>query len=293
MSPQTEDWKQGATDKPILQHLTKTFPRRLWNAIAHNFQWKLLALFLAVLLWVGLILQDPSLTRERVFSGVPLTISGSDTIRRNGFIVTKGLEENNAIVKLKADVPQQQYNEVTAQNYSPRIDLSRITEAGGQTIKVTTTSTTLYGTVTEVSPAEIPIVVDAYVTNFRIPVQVIVMGDYPQGYYATLPMTDISTVTVSGPESIVSKIARIALEYDVSQLTPQATTIQTALALHYMDIDNQELDAALLEPTSGGVLLRSIVVEQKLYPEKVISLNQTMLTTGTPKKGYEVKSVTL
>ncbi len=293
MSPQTDETKQTAVEKPILRRLTKTFPKRLWAAISHNIQWKLLALFLAVLLWVGLILQDPSLTRERVFTDVPLTITGSDTMRRNGFIVTQGLEEENAVVKLKVDVPQQQYNDVTAQNYNPRIDLTRITEAGEQTIKVTTTSTTLYGTVTDVSPAEIPIVVDEYVTNFRIPVQVSILGDYPQGFYGTAPTTDVSTVSVSGPESIVNQIAKIVLEYDVSQLAAQAATLQTALALHYMDMDGNELDASLLEPTSGGVLLRSIVVEQKLYPETTLSLNQTALTTGTPKKGYEVKSVTL
>lgn len=293
MNPQTEDTKAAAAEKPILRHLTKAFPKRLWTAISHNFQWKLLALFLAMLLWVGLILQDPSLTRERVFTGVPLTISGSDVLRRNGFIVTQGLEEANAVVRLKADVPQQQYNEVTAQNYSPRVDLSRITEAGEQTIKVATTSTTLYGTVTDVSPSEIPIVVDQYVTNFRVPVQVSVLGSYPQGYYGTQPTTDVSIATVSGPESIVSKIAKIVLEYDVSLLPPQAALLQTALTLHYMDIDNNELDATLLEPTSGGVLLRSIVVEQTLYPEKTLTLNQTALTTGTPKAGYEVKSVAL
>ncbi|HPJ01358.1 MAG TPA: CdaR family protein [Candidatus Limiplasma sp.] len=293
MSTPIDETKPVSSEKRILKHLSTTFPKRLWSAVTHNLQWKLLALFLALLLWVGLILQDPSLTRERVFTGVPVTITGSDTLRRNGFIVTQGLEEANAVVKLKVDVPQQQFNEVNAQNYAPRIDLSRITEAGEQTVKVATTSSTLYGNVTDVSPTDIPIVVDAYVTNFRITVQVSVVGDYPMGFYGTDPVTDVSTVTVSGPESIVSRIAKIVLEYDVSLLDPRASRLQTALALHYVDIDNNELDATLLEPTSGGVLLRSIVVEQSLYPVKSISLSQTALTTGTPKAGFEVKSVTL
>ena len=293
MSPHPDDNKPAAAEKQILHRLTKSYPKQLWTAISHNLQWKLLALFLAVLLWVGLILQDPSLTRERVFTDVPLTITGSDTLRRNGFIVTGGLEEQNAVVRLKADVPQQEYNDVTYVNYSPRVDLSRITEAGAQTVKVSTTSTTLYGTVTDITPAEIPIVVDNYVTNFRIPVQVSVVGDYPEGFYGTAPVTDVSTVTVSGPESIVSKIAKIVLEYDVSTLTAKAAVFQTALSLHYRDSDNNELDASLLEPTSGGVLLRSIILEQRLYPVKTIALNQSALTTGTPLAGYEVKRVTV
>ena len=293
MSPQAEDKKPAVTEKPLLHRLFVTFPQQLWVAISHNLQWKILALIMALFLWVALILQDPALTRERVFADVPLTITGSDTLRRNGFIVTQGLEEASAIVKLKVDVPQHEYNDVTYANYSPRVDLSRISEAGEQTVTVSTTSTTLYGMVTDVSPEDIPVVVDSYITNFRIPVQVAVIGEYPDGYYGTAPVPDIGTVTVSGPESIVSKIARIVLEYDVSILPARENTVQTALPLHYRDINDNELDPALIEPTSGGVLLRSIVLEQKLYPVKTLSLNQTALTIGTPKKGYEVKGITM
>lgn len=293
MSPHTDDLKPVATEKPLLHRLLKTYPKQLWVVLSHNLQWKMLALFLAVCLWVGLILQDPSLTRERVFTNVPLSITGADTLRRNGFIVIRGLEEENAIVKLKADVPQQEYNDAAYANYSPRIDLSRVTEAGEQTVKVSTTSSSLYGSVTDVSPDSITIVVDDYITNYRIPVQVSVISEYPEGFYGTTPAPDVSTVTVSGPESIVSKIAKIVLKYDVSALPARATTLQTALSLHYMDIDNNELDSTLIEATSGGVLLRSIVLEQKLYPIKTLSLNQVALTTGTPEKGYEVKSVTM
>ncbi|MFH1512042.1 MAG: CdaR family protein [Bacillota bacterium] len=292
MSPQADDKKAAGTDKPLLHRLFITFPRQMWVALSHNLQWKLLALFLAVCLWVGLILQDSSLTRERVFTNVPLTITGADTLRRNGFIVTQGLDEASAIVKLKVDVPQHEYNDVTYVNYSPRIDLSRITGAGVQAVKVTTTSTTLYGAVQEVTPEAIAVTVEEYITNFRVPVQVEITGEYPEGFYGTPPATDISVVTVSGPESIVSKITRIILRYDVSLLPARTGSLQTALPLHYQDIDGNELDSSLLEPTSGGVLLRSIVLAQVLYPIKTLSLNQTALTAGTPRQGYEVKGVT-
>ncbi len=293
MSPYKDDGKITFPDKPQLHKALRTFPKRLWLSVSNNLQWKLLALVLAVGLWVGLITQDDTLTRERIFSNVPLSITNSDTLRRNGFIVIQGLEEENALVKLKVDVPQKEYNNVAYSNYNPRLDLSKITEAGKQTVKVSTTSSSAYGTVTDVSPDAISMVVDAYITNYRIPVQVQTVGNYPDGFYGTTPTVDISYAAVSGPESIVSQIARIVLVYDVSSLSAQEGTIQTALAPHYMDTGNNELDSTLIESTSGGVLLRSIVVQQGLYPIKNISLNQTQLITGTPKTGYEVKSVTL
>ncbi len=293
MSPQTEPIKPSGKDKPLLRRIFQTYPKLIWAVVSHNLQWKLLALFLAICLWVGLILQDPTLTRERTFTGVPLSITGADTLRRNGFIVVQGLEEENATVKLKADIPQKLYNDATYANYNPRLDLSKISEAGEQTLKVSTTSSTTYGTVTEVSPAEIAIVVDEYITNYRIPVQVETTGAYPDGFYGTTPTLDLAAVTVSGPQDIVSQIARVVLTYDLSQVPARTGALQTALPPHYVDAAGNELDSTLLEPTTGGVLLRSIVVQQTIVAAKSLPINQTALTSGTPKKGYEIKSVTV
>ena len=54
--------------------------RYVWHILKHNLGWKLLALFLAVALWAGLITQDPTLTREKTFSDVQVNITGSDTL---------------------------------------------------------------------------------------------------------------------------------------------------------------------------------------------------------------------
>lgn len=271
----------------------RRLPGRFWRMLSHNLLWKLLALVLAISLWAGLITQDPTLTRERVFTDVPVTISGSDTLRRNGLIVLSGVEDDSALVRLRVEVPQREYNSVTSSNYSPRIDLSKITETGEQSLKITTTSTTTYGTVTEVYPDNMTVVVDNYITSYRLPVTIHQTGDYPSGFYGTTPTLDPSVVSVSGPESIVSKIARIGITFDVSNLPSQSGLVRTALPLTYEDENGNLLDDSLIEASSSGVLLRSIVVEQQLYPTKSLALNTLALTTGTPADGYEVKSITM
>ena len=85
-------------------------PARFLRVCLHNWGWKLLSLFLAVCLWAGLITQDPTLTRERVFSDVPVTVTGTDTLIGNGLIVVSGLEDENLSVRLRADVPQRSYS---------------------------------------------------------------------------------------------------------------------------------------------------------------------------------------
>ncbi len=285
--------KPTPAEKSAISNALHQLPRRFWAMLSHNLLWKLLAVVLAVSLWAGLITQDPTLTRERVFNDVPVTVTGSDTLRRNGFIVVSGIEDDSTLVRLKVDVPQREYNSVTTSNYNPRIDLSKITEIGEQTLKISTTSTTTYGTVAEVSPASITVMVDNYITSYRLPVTIHQTGDYPAGYYGSTPTLDPSVVSVSGPESIVSQIARIGINFDVSHLPSQSGLVRTALPLTYEDEDGNLLDSSLVEASSSGVLLQSIVVEQQLYPTKTLDLNTLALTTGTPATGYEVKSVTI
>ncbi len=291
MNAEPEKKERGAETaaESSLKKALRSLPARFGRLLLHNWQWKLLAVFLAVCLWAGLITQDPTLTRERVFTDVPVTISGTDTLRRNGLIVLDGLGELR--VRLSVDVPQREYNTVTTSNYNARIDLSRIVETGPQTLRVIATSTTTYGTVSEISPDTLEVTVDRYVTNYRVPVTINRTGEYPAGWYGATPSLDPSAVAVSGPESLVDRIARVMVDFDVSQLPAAAGLVRTAMPMYFVDANGERLESDLLEVTSAGVLLRSIVVEQTLYPTKSLSLSSLSMIEGEPANGYEVKSV--
>ena len=69
----------------------RTLLAHLGRLLLHNWPYKLLSVFLSILLWAGLITQDPTLTREKSFQDVNVTISGSEAIKRNGFIVLSDL----------------------------------------------------------------------------------------------------------------------------------------------------------------------------------------------------------
>lgn len=291
MDPERGEPKVTPPDKPIAKALAG-LPQRFLRMVSHNFLWKLLALVLAISLWAGLITQDPTLTRERVFTDVPVSVTGADTLRRNGMIVVSDTGAAIGSVLLRVEVPQREYTSVTTGNYNPRVDLSKITDTGEQSLKISTTSTTTFGTVTEVTPDSVNVTVDKYVTSYRLPVTVRQVGEYPAGFYGASPTLDPSIVSVSGPESVVSQIARVVVDFDTSRLPAQAGLVRTALAPTYEDADGNPLDGTLVEASSAGVLLRSIVVEQQLYPTKTLALNALALTTGTPAAGYEVKSVT-
>jgi YbbR domain-containing protein len=261
--------------------------------LRHNLGWKVLALFLAVALWAGLITQDPTLTREKTFTEVPVTITGADTLKRNGLIVTSDLTANPPTVRLKVDVPQKEYNNVTAGNYNVRIDLSRISAPGEQEVKISASSTSAYGSVVEFVPDTIKVDVEKYTTKYRVPVTPVLEGELPSNFYSTSPSMDPPTVAISGPASLVGRIIRVAATYDQSLLPAREGPVSSTVPFVLVDDTGAEIQSSLIEVTSESVLLRNVIMAQTLYNTRVIDLSQVALTTGKPGDGYQVKSISV
>lgn len=265
--------------------------RRVRAMLLENWGAKLLALFVAVALWAGLISQDPSLTREKQFSNVTVNINGADTLKRNGFIVLDDVDALLDDVDVRVSVPQGQYTNATASNYSVRIDLSRIKEAGEQEVKILSTNTSTYGTVVEIVPSSITVQVDEYITRYRIPVSVVTEGEPPEGYYASDPSADPPIIAVSGPKSIVSRIVSAQVVVNQATLPAKEGTVRRAMAFTLLDEDGQAIDSDLLQITSESVLVDAIVVEQTVYSQRIVYLSDLGLVTGEPAEGYEIKGV--
>ena len=201
------------------------------------------------------------------------------------------LKTNPITVRMEVDVPQLSYNSVGATYYNPRLDLSKITAAGPQTLKITTTSTSTYGTVTELTPDTVQVEVEEYITRYRIPVTIEQKGEIPEGYYLDDLKLDPSLVAVSGPKSLVNQVRRAVAELDLSQLAPKEGGYAEAIPFKLLDAQGEEIVSDLISVTSESVLLDSVVVEYDLYPLQQISLSTLGLTKGEPAEGYEVKSV--
>lgn len=259
----------------------------------NNWGFKLLALFLAVVLWAGLISQDPTLTREKTFNDVTINLTNTETIKRNGFVVVTDMTELLKHAVIEVDVPQMQYDNAQASFYNVRVDLSKITQTGVQEVKVTATNSSTYGAVKSISPATITIEVEDYVTRYRIPVGMEVVGEAPEGFQAGYPSPDPPLVAVSGPRSQVEKVARAKVIVDQSLLPAREGQVRTAVPFTLMDMWGEPVDSSLLEVTSESVLLDSVVLEQQVYATREINLNDMALLSGTPAEGYEVKSISV
>lgn len=263
---------------------------RVKKAVLHNWGLKLGCLALSVVLWGGLISNDGNLTREKTFTDVAVTAVNADILQRNGLVVVSGLEELGTL-QMRVEVPQRYYNSVTPSTYNTRVDLSRITSAGEQMLPIITNTTSTYGQVTWLSRNEVKVVVDDYITRRRIPVQLEKTGTAPAGFYAPEPSIDPALVVISGPRQEVQRVARCVAVYDLSRLTAQPGSQLTAVPFVLQDANGQVVDSSRISVTTESVLLDTVLVDQRLYPLKTVDINLGGITSGQPKAGYHVASI--
>ncbi|MBE5770332.1 MAG: hypothetical protein E7336_03040 [Clostridiales bacterium] len=272
---------------------TENILKKIWKRLTHQWAWKITCLALAICLWGGLISQDATLPREKVFENVKINISGTTTMKNNGFIVVEGLDELEPI-QIKVSVPQKYYNSVTASYYNTRLDLSQIKDVGQQTLKIITSSTaSVYGTVTETSVTEIPVVVEHYVSRSRIPVEVRAIGEAPEGYMAIIAEYDPLRVDIAGPASVVEQVSVCVVEYDFSTLPAAYTQKKASCSFHFESADGKRLDSDDLTVTYQSTALQNINLALEVYPWIDVPVYTENLVSGEPAQGYEITGITV
>lgn len=265
---------------------------RVKGIVLNNWPMKLLSLVLALVLWVGLITQDPTLTREKIFRNVTVAVNNSDILRRNGYVVVSDLDALLQDVDVVVEVPQQQYGAATPANYNIRVDLTRLeARPGVQDLPILSTGSTAYGAVTRINPASISVHVEEYVTHSYIPVNVVQEGEVPEGFYAVGLTRDPSWITVSGPRSLVERVDRAQVVFNMSDLPPREGQVERALTFTLLDADGNPVESDMLQVTRESVLRERINISVTLYTMRDVGILDAQLYTGQPAEGYEVTDV--
>ncbi|MBQ6173375.1 MAG: hypothetical protein IJK28_01990 [Clostridia bacterium] len=233
--------------------------RELWRIVRNNFGFKLLALLLAVILWAGLITQDPNLTRTKDMPGTAVKITGEDNLRRAGYIVVEGTETLNTGVTVRADVPQLQYQTAAGSNYNPTLNLSGLSGEGLHEVRITTNNSTTYGNVLEVVPATVRLKLEAYVANSQKPVRIAAEGEVPEGWVITAVRTDERRMEVSGPASVVNRIRYVEAIVPLDSIALQEGDQEMAVLFRLMDGEN-EVISDQVTVTYGQVQRSNLIV---------------------------------
>lgn len=277
--------------RPDTKKLPLALLSRAWHAIKSNWKLKLISLVVAITIWGALISEDATLTREKTFNDVAVSVTGADTLQRNGYVVIDGLD-NLPPIRMRAEVPQKAWESALPAYYSVRVDVSRITATGTQSLPILTSSTSAYGTVEWLSTEQIQVTVDEYITRRRVPVRLAPTGQVPSGLFASSAIVDPADVVVSGPRSLVSRVSHLLANYNQSALVEGSGLQYSAVPFRIIATDGSELASKHIAITNENVLLDTLLVEQAVYPMKQVDINLTGLTRGKVLDGYEITGIT-
>ncbi len=262
----------------------------LHHVITHNLWMKVLAVAISVVLWAGLISQDETLTREKTFNDVNVSINGADTMRRNGYIVTSDLETMLSGVSITAAVPQKQYENAEASAYNVRVDLSKINGTGIQEVRLINSNSSTYGRVVNTSPSSVQVVVEDYVIRQKIPVSVNV-GTIPDGWYMSKPEVDPVVITVAGPKSVVETILRAKGYLDPSTIEWEEGTVLTPVSFNLVDRSGEIVNNSLVQITSDSTIIDTVLAETQILPTKSFDVTGLIETYNSVAKGYEIAGI--
>ena len=270
----------------------------IWKAtchvLFHNGWVKLIALLISLVLWAGLISQDETLTRDKTWQNVNISVSGEDSLKRSGFIVVSDMEELLSGVSDTAAVPQKQYESAEASAYNLRIDLSRLKGTGMQELKILSTGSAAYGKIVNTVPAVLNVEVEEYSVRQRIPVSVKVGGEYQNGWYRNWympnPNVDPTLITVSGPRDLAQSISIARVFIDPDKLEWAEGTLWTTGEIKLYNRAGEEIQSPLLDITTEGTTIDTVLIEGNVLPTKSFSVSNMIEMQGEVKEGFRLVS---
>jgi len=263
---------------------------RAWNTVWRRPLPKLSALLLAFLFWAVIIASDPSLLRERTFSSAVVSVQGIELLRNRGYIVMEDLTSEPIVVRMRVEVKQADYDRVTAASFAPQLNLAQqITGAGTQQVRFTPTYENI-GTVVSFEPEFIEVTVEPYATR-RVPVVIEKAGENAELIWTSQPVSDPSTLTVTGPKSLVDQVRRVVATLPMNSLTVDRPEDSLTATIELQDAAGLPVTSPLLRVTNESIDTDSVRIDVLVYPMKEIPVSVDSAVTGIPAHGYRLGEV--
>ncbi len=251
----------------------------------------LVSLLCAIVMWSALVASDPTLTRPKTFQNVPISVVGEAALKSRGFIVMDDLESLLSGARMTVEVTQQNYNRVSATSYNPHFDLADVKGEGLNMLQIAFSSQ-IYGPVIAFDFSDVIVNVERYITR-RVPVVIELVGFTSDDVYLDSYRTDPTMLSVSGPQSLVTRVARATARLDLSQLSLDRMSDRTALYVELQDVSGQTIESDKLEITNQTVITDTVIVDTTVVPAVMVPLDLDALVIGEPAPGYELVGISV
>jgi YbbR domain-containing protein len=240
--------------------------------VVHNWPLKVAAIGLATLLYGGLVVSQNTETFTRP---VPIGIDNAPS----DIVVLSTL---GSVTRIQYAAPPDLGLRIDSTSFHAAINLAGVDPTGGPvTLSVTVEAADPRIQVLDIDPHAITVTLDR-VGSKVVPIHAIVVGPVPSGLTVGDPVVDGTTATVTGPQSIVGKVAAVDAFVPIDA---SGVDLNQDVDLTPVDALGGSLDKVDVQPASVRVRLAVFTdLRTKTLPVRAN-------VVGTPAAGFEVASV--
>lgn len=245
--------------------------------IIANLRTFLLAFILALAVWISAVTStDPD--EVRVFpSPVPLEVVGMES----GLVSLEKIPEK---VQVTLRAPRSVWQELLAspQSVHAVLDMTGLGE-GTHTLKVRLQIDRGPVRVLSISPATVTFTLESLLSR-QMSLEAVVSGEPAVGYQAGNITLEPSTVILSGPRSLVSRVTRLKVEVNLSGVRE---TIDRTLPIQALDEKGQTVSGINLLPSSAHILIP--IQQMGGYRDAVVKV----VVRGQVANGYHLSGISV
>lgn len=249
----------------------------LLRTVAKNLPTLLLALALALTVWISAVTAaDP--TRERVYPRpVPIEIVGQDP----GLVLTSEIPSQ---VTLTLSAPSSIWDRLINEQVPVRAvaDLSGL-KAGSHTIPIQIQIGIRPVEVVSFTPRSLTLELEALASR-SFPIRLVQRGDLAVGFQAETPRLSQTSATVSGPESLVNQVEEVRAILDINAADQ---SINRSIVLQAVDAKEMVVNGVTISPEQITVSLT--VTQRGGYRNVVVKV----VVKGQVASGYRVTNISV
>ena len=228
----------------------------------------LLSLAIALSLWAyAVTVVSPN--SDRHYNNISVTLQGESLLRERGLMITT---QDFPTVSLHLEGSRTDLDKLNNSNISLTADVSKIYDPGTHSLRFTPTypGDVASGGITVLSqdPVSITVEVEEWESK-TVPVDVQYSGNLPEAYIADTEnkKLNVEDVAISGPKSVIDKIATARVDVDLSKRTE---SISEEFQYTLCDRAGKAVDAQLVTTDVDNVTLDLRIAKIK---ELALSLN--------------------
>lgn len=255
-----------------------------WGRLKHNWPLKLLSLVFAVIFWSYAVIQSNPL-RIKNLNNVPVTVLNAGYLEEQDLVMIQDILGDDAVAtNIRVEAHMDQLSRINTDTVSVEVDLSQIKAAGHHSLPITVRGPASWNYT--LAPQRIEVDVEKKLTH-QVPVSVETQGHLAEGYWSSGPQPDVETIEVSGPESVVERIAKAQVTLQIDGLKSSVTA---SYAYTFLDDAGEPVISENLTVSVAKINIHMDVLGVKEVP---VNVEDAVLGVQDLPTGYVVKSITV